>query len=220
MDNSYPQSGKLRLLGSPIIMVAIMTLTACAESTQLTTSRPELTEVPAATSVPNPTARPLSPTDATHQADEQALAQYVERRRTAVALTPTQHVPPITPQPTPTWWLGMGGCANANGSMPQMINCWRGIVNGEIVSVASGRGGSFGDPSQGLIMVFAGPLFDPTASTTDVYSTPMKLGGVRIVSVDGTRFTLTPYDHRTPGPTATPGITFVFDLATRQWVNP
>jgi hypothetical protein len=52
----------------------------------------------------------------------------------------------------------------------------------------------------------------------DIYSTPQRAGPVEIVSVDGMRFTLVVISD--PWTTATPGATFVFDLSTRQWVNP
>jgi hypothetical protein len=50
---------------------------------------------------------------------------------------------------------------------------------------------------------------------------------MRIVAIDGTRFTLAPIDFyyfetpealQTPWTTATPGAVFIFDIATRQWV--
>jgi hypothetical protein len=81
------------------------------------------------------------------------------------------------------------------------------------------------DPMQGLLLVFNGPALDTSDPTAEVYSTPLKVGGIRIVALNGTRFTVAPVNLRTPGAiltpwtTATPGTSFVFDLATRQWVN-
>jgi hypothetical protein len=75
-------------------------------------------------------------------------------------------------------------------------------------------------------MVFADGLFDTTAATTEVYSTPVNIGVVLLTSVDGTLATLVSYDYPwilytpTPSVSPTPGPVFCFDLATRQWVTP
>jgi hypothetical protein len=101
------------------------------------------------------------------------------------------------------------------------------MMNGQIVSVGAGRqSNESGDPNQGLIAVFEGPLFDFGATATQVYTTPVRIGGVRIVSIVGTQFLVSPVDLRTPGAlatpwaTSTPGIILIFDLATRQWITP
>jgi hypothetical protein len=93
--------------------------------------------------------------------------------------------------------------------------------------VAGGHEGNFDDPMQGLVMIFHGPRFHTFDPTTEIYRTPQRVGPVRLVSVDGMRFTLVsvpgyPGRPQPPQPTFTPlpQVTFVFDLATRQWVSP
>jgi len=74
-----------------------------------------------------------------------------------------------------------------------------------------------------VIVVSYGPYIDMSSPATEVYSTPLRLGGMRILSMKDTQFNLTPYDPwdiQTPVGSPTPPIAFVFDLATRQWVNP
>lgn len=210
---------------SGFAMFGIGLLAACgtpreASTLQVTTVIPSSTLTP---TDPSPT-----PTLSRRQYDT-VVAENRAQVATEVAGSPTwtpgPPLPTDTPEPTPTWEMGLQGCTNANTYIPQQYTCWRGIVNGELVGVASGQGGMAGDRTQGLIMIFHGPRFNPTLSTTEIYSTPLKLGAVRIVSVDGTLFTLALVDVSTPGvlmtpwASATPGVTFVFDLTTRQWVS-
>src|SRR5207253_5796020 len=134
---------------------------------------------------------------------------------TIVALTAeptrTPGEPPIYPTATPQMGI-LRGCAQTSDRGPQCYNAWRGVLNGEIIQVNAGREGSDGDESQGLIRVWTW-----TTHTSDIYLTPQRVGGVEIASVDGLRFTLAVV--QSPWTTATPGTTFVFDLATRQWVS-
>jgi len=147
---------------------------------------------------------------------ETAVAQHDIEISTEVALThePTRTPgePPIYPTETPVMGI-LNGCANASSRGPQCYNAWRGVINREIIQVEAGGEGSDGDESQGLLMVDNWNL-----RTEDIYRTPRRVGEVEIVAVDGTRFTLAAVS--TEWTTATPGTTFVFDLATRQWVNP
>lgn len=152
----------------------------------------------------------------------QTRAQWATEIAQIPTWTPGSPPPTETPEPTPTLIMGFHGCANANTHIPQQFDCWRGIVNGELLSIAAGREGNFGDPTQGLFMINHGPYFDPTDPTTELYPTPLKLGGMQIVSIDGTRFTLAPHDPRTtrtPPVNQTPTVTLIFDLSTRQWVS-
>jgi hypothetical protein len=171
----------------------------------------------------DPTSRPIPPIMLTRWADETRIAQYRAQLETAVALTPRppRRTPP-PPMPTPTWAMGWVGCANGRTLEPQRYSCWRGVFNGELLTVAAGQQSVYSDRAQGLLLVYHGGLMDSSAPNTEVYSTPLRLGGVSIIAMTGTLFTLAPYDPWaiTPGVTATPGITFVFDLATRQWVSP
>jgi hypothetical protein len=165
----------------------------------------------------------LTPQPSSKEAYWTAVAQSDAAIATEVALT---HAPRDTPgpppvYPTPTWAMGIiPDCANASAQGPQCINIWRGVLNGEIVQVEGGQE-SYDDPSQGIAIVFTFGHND-----LQIYKTPQKVGVVRVAAVDGTRVTFAPVDFRipqvllTPWTTATPGTTFVFDLATRQWVSP
>ena len=182
-------------------------------------------ETPITTPVTTPADTPtrLPPVAATNQALETRWAQNRDRIRTEVALTPTGPPRgPATALPTPTWAMGWISCGNGNNREPEFYSCWRGVINGEMISIGVGQQSMNNDRSQGLLMIFHGGWLISSISPTEIYSTPIKLGGMRIASLDlnSMLITLTPYDPRTPGPTATPGVTFVFDLATRQWVSP
>lgn len=174
------------------------------------------------------TERPTSVVPATRAAAATEDAQYLADIRTKYAQYTAVPIPTLgPPEPTPTWVLGfLGGCSNLPGYYAQMYGCWRGMYNGELIGVSGGRQGTSGNRRQGLLMVFHGPLFDPMAATTEVYSTPHKIGGIRLVSVEGSRVTLISYDFPailyTPTPlvSPTPGPMFLFDLATRQWIGP
>ena len=221
--NQYRKQRIRSLLNMLTIALALSALMACGAPSQ--TSTPPQVVLSIATIIPTQTT-PLPPGIATHQAFATRNAQRLSQVRTEVALTPTEPRPTLGPWPTPTVRLGMHECVNANTMDPQMANCWIGVVNGEFMGVAGGFEGSFDDPNQGLVMVFHGRLFSSTDPTTEIYRTPQRIGPVRIVSVNGTLFTLAPIDFSTPGAvltpwaTQTPGILFIFDLSTRQWVNP
>jgi hypothetical protein len=83
-----------------------------------------------------------------------------------------------------------------------------GVLNSQIVDVDTGKEGLDGDPDQGVVVNYTRGTHD-----TQLIETPDKVGAVQIISVDGSRFTLTTVDHQ-------PMITYAFDAATRQWVNP
>jgi hypothetical protein len=238
---------KLHRLSTGCISVVLCLLTACTTAAQPAShppnadvgtlvavpiaSTPEPTGIPTQgpgtpTSVSTVTARPTTAVEAARAAKATADAQYLADIRTKYAPYTAVPIPTLgPPQPSPTWVMGMQGCVNGISYAPLMLGCWRGVLNGEFLSIAGGRQ-TEGDRRQGLLLVFHGPLFDPLAATTEVYSTPMKLGAVRLVSVEGTRCTLIPFDpigsQGTPTPliSPTPSILFVFDLATRQWGSP
>ena len=145
-----------------------------------------------------------------------AVAESDNQIATSVALThaprDTPGPPPIYPTETPVMGIS-SHCANTNSRAPQCYNFWRGVINGEIVEISAGSEGLDDDPSQGILMVS-----NWNTHAFDIYRTPQRAGAVEIVSVDGMRFTLVVISD--PWTTATPGATFVFDLSTRQWVNP
>jgi hypothetical protein len=117
-------------------------------------------------------------------------------------------------------FLGTEPDFSKNPNNPKITSSWRGWIDGQIVQVDAGSEGEAADLSQGILIV------SQWANSRDLYNTPQRVGPVRVVSVDGTLVTLVPVDLRTPGvlvtPWAaqTPGTIFVFDLATRQWVEP
>jgi hypothetical protein len=174
--------------------------------------------VPEATS-PTPTLQSLAiePKLAT----ETAYILHEEQYATRVALTPgtKRTVPPGGP--TPTEQLGMlSGCgARTNANAPWTISCWRGYIGGQLTDVGAGRYGATSH-GEGLIVVTTWSPYQE-----DVYETPEQVGPVKIASVDGTRFTLVPYDPwrlQTPEATLTPApnVAFVFDIVTREWLTP
>lgn len=124
---------------------------------------------------------------------------------TPISLTPT----PEQPEPTPTLQLGIVECVPSTTGFPYVqYSCWRGIVNGQIVDVSSGReridfAGE--DPTQGVVLVWTADGYYQT------YRTPTKVGGIKIVSAEGTQLNLTSY-----GQDMTP-TTITFDVATRQF---
>jgi hypothetical protein len=82
------------------------------------------------------------------------------------------------------------------------------VVSGQLKDVDAGREGRSGDMTQGIVRVHT-----EGQQGEDIYLTPSRVGAVQIVSVDGSQFTLSTVDPQTPQ-------YFVYDLDTRQWVNP
>jgi hypothetical protein len=139
-----------------------------------------------------------------------------------VGLTPRVGIPearptPLPLQPTPTLQLGLGAASNGPGyrsDRPVNINTWVGLVNGQMLTLMAGRLSDTIDPHQGFLTVYQGTRMDDNAPTTHVYLTPMRLGVVQIISVEGIHAELGLGDNPTTQ------VAFVFDLVTRQWVNP
>jgi hypothetical protein len=206
------------------MLIAFALLVGCGTTENSNTNVVAIHSPSAAATIGDPTQTNIS-----RRAYETQVAQARASFSTQIAARPTRTPGPPPPthtaEPQPTLEIGFSGCSNANTHIPQQFSCWRGIVNGELLSVASGREGTFGDQSQGLIMINHGSDFDPMSPNTEIYSTPLKLGTMRIVKVEGTLFTLIPIDMRTPGVLLTPrslptaGPILVFDLATRQWLT-
>jgi hypothetical protein len=132
--------------------------------------------------------------------------------------TPTPALPPTaTPEPASTVALGTFDCPRPpTPADPPLQSCWRGKLNGAYITVGAGLAGASPTGStpasnQGVIVVADGTeVYAPPPGST-VYTTPQAVGAVHIRSVEGTRLTLA---------TSDPAVTFVFDLQTRQWVNP
>lgn len=118
------------------------------------------------------------------------------------APTRTRGAPPIYPTFTPV--LGILGGEPEFGGWPSdldRINGWRGWVDGGIVQVDAGR--SKKNPDQGLIL-----LGDWAQGKTEVYETPTRNGGVRVIEENGDMLTLSTPDD---------GHSFTFDLVARKW---
>ncbi len=88
------------------------------------------------------------------------------------------------------------------------IACGYWMVNGRLVGAKAGRRGRSDDVRQGYIEVAC------IGNDTNSYDTPAKVGAVRVNDVQGTCFILGAADS-----SAKPN-TFVFDIATCQWVSP
>jgi len=171
--------------------------------------RPTRTSRPTATGIPTAVFTAIA---ATHIAFATNVAAHREEIQTSVAMT---HAPTITPgrppaYPSPTPIMGMlPGCSNISPNGPQAVNCWRGVVDGEVVQVYAGREGRDGDQLQGIIWMHV----QGQDGDDDIYQTPQRVGAVGIASVSSRRFTLQTVGQSTPQ-------LFVFDLDTKQWVSP
>jgi hypothetical protein len=209
------ESGSIaRVCTAIAIVLAVSLLVGCGSSSTSITETSSV-GVPTSIPVPTPSATHSLPTP-TLNYKEDAFAQLTATmvaERTAVALTGiptwTPGPPPSLPGPTSTPLLGLStDCVNQNALVPQIITCWTGDLNGHLVNVNSGREGRAGDPNQGIVILY-------TWGTTDtlILPTPDKVGPVQITAINGSRFTLTTVNHQPP-------ITYILDIATRQWVNP
>jgi hypothetical protein len=86
-------------------------------------------------------------------------------------------------------------------------------MNGRLLGLFAGREQFGGDPQQGVLLVTLADLDQVSNRTEDVYQTPQKVGAMHLAELNGTQVTLVPTDPQIH-------VTFVFDLATRQWVTP
>jgi hypothetical protein len=208
------------LLGCSLLLL----LTGCGQ-TQLAASTLPLTATAAIPSTPTPnypqyhTSADLNvfppptpvPTYPNFRATVETEVQLTRvARATAHALTPTL-LPPtrpsITSTPAP---LPLGIFPQDPQTHPcdcRLNSGWRGILNGEYVDVWAGA--YTHGLEQGVLVVFTRTLGLHTGLET-LYDTPTADGAVQITAADGSRLTLT---------TAT-NHQFIFDVATRRWVNP
>ncbi len=185
-----------------------------------------VTQLPDGTPTRDPTAvfeefkagyPPGSLIDPTRAAGATQIVQRYNHMLTETALTPT-----TTPYPTettgPTATPGVGLIADTDcipplhSSMPMFPSCWEARVNNQWVLVGGGQfGGNIEVHRQSAILVCPGPCYRPDEGT--IYLTPRNVQEVRIANVTGTLVTVVPRDP-------TINDSFVFDLATAQWVAP
>ncbi len=85
---------------------------------------------------------------------------------------------------------------------------WRQIVNGAYITVWAGKDRDA--PEQGLLSLEKMTLDGETTLERTCYQTPSQAGSIRVVAENNLRLTLTTTNNQQ----------FVFDVATRQWVNP
>lgn len=184
-------------------MLGLSVLTACGMQTSPPRQATTVVSNPPATASPTPNYKDLAVAHYTQTAE----AMGTIAAATGIA-TWTENPYVLSPGPSATPMLGLEGCVNANPQWPYYRGCWTGYYNGHLYDVWSGRDGTAGDITQGLVSVH-----NRDAKTWQDIYTPDKFGAVQITSVDGTRFTLTTVNHQ-------PTITYIFDLATMQWVSP
>lgn len=185
-------------------------VTATETEIPINTPRPSSTSEATITRIPTAVLTSIAATQIAHATN---VVVHWKTLQTTVALT---HAPTITPgrpvpQPSPTLIMGMlPGCGNISSEGPQAYSCWRGIIDGHVVEVYTGKEGSEGDAMQGLLWVH---VRGQGQQGVDIYDTPQRVGAVRITAVNGLRFTLQSEGQATPQ-------VFMFDLGTRQWVSP
>jgi len=85
-----------------------------------------------------------------------------DRTSTATALTPTVPEPTSTTKPTPVWEMGVIQCPEEHGGFFYSYpTCWRGVVNGELLTVMAAATNEEGtkpwnqlNPDEGVIVVY------------------------------------------------------------------
>ncbi len=162
---------------------------------------------------------------------KEAGNQTVRQQRSALATSAAEHplptstpwLTPILPYPTETPLMGLQGCIDQRSSSPMIYtNCWIGMVNGIAITVGVGVENDHNGPldtSRSVIIVYTGTEYINNPNMT-IYQAPPSIGALSISSVNNTRFTLIPidlYHQMAPIPGGTP---IVFDLATRQFLDP
>lgn len=178
--------------------------------------------------IPPTATQQLSAEGLTKEAYYMAGEQHYNERNTAIALhqtatrlTPTAP-PPVwpTPEPSPTWATGMVECAYGGASPYQNdhVSCWRGVVNGRLISAVSAVERVKYRPAESAMLVYARPFagrlmgFDDTrVPGVEAYRPPVQLGLMSIISVNGTQLTLQCWDEARTR--------YIFDVATRQYIS-
>jgi hypothetical protein len=170
------------------------------------------------------------PLAATKQAFDQQQQQRADQMRTADILSHVlTHIPGPPPTDTPgvppTPTSGVALCPTLEHGYPYVYrDCWLGLVNGQVLFVATaytprhqvvnGKGYDVqwvGDDTQGVVIV-------DHSTDEAVYNTPLKVGVMGILSVNGTQLTLAPVNPNDRRYLLT-GPTIIFDIATRQFIS-
>jgi len=133
-----------------------------------------------------------------------------EKRHESVART-SPSFPPPSPE-APFAFAKLRGnqdhCqAPASPDLFTQINCWGDVVGNEFVEVVAGAEGPAGDASQGTLLV-SRLTPEGLVSGKTFYQTPTKDGPIKVVSVDGSRLTLST-EH---------GRQYIFDLNEDKYI--
>src|SRR5207253_10757345 len=142
--------------------------------------------------------------------------QYRYQWQTAVASMPTfTPTPRASAQPHGVWAFAKADCGTSDAyegwGKVGFTSCWAGLGGGQIMGVRSMETDHLSDPLQGIISVFLGPYYLPNGYGGTSYDTPLKVGAVHIVSIDGSLARVASLDNQ---------VTMIFDVATGQWVPP
>ncbi len=169
----------------------------------------------------------IDPLSETKEQEATAVRRTDNCIGTKVALThapvPTLGPPPlVTPEPTLTPNIGaVMHCDTLPGGSYITYNCWQGVVSGQITGLIAGHGrlgAGYDINNQSLVVVYQGLNFSD--SNPVAYSAPAAVGMIIITGVSGSRVTLAQAQPSRDGFIPLPdGATFVFDLATLQWVS-
>jgi hypothetical protein len=214
------------LIGSVLVLCLLTPCTEAGQPAVQPSPIPTLTANAAATLTVGEILAEINTTFATADASNtRAALTTIPLELTALARpSPTLYLfptpgPTSPPEPTPIVGQQSGEkCPTSVHGFYPSGRCWIILLNNEYVYVDAGylynvASGDLADTSIGAILVFTRPRSLQGAGPSAFYQTPQRLGPVHIGTVEGTRVTVIPDD-----PQAT--ITFVFDLATRQWVPP
>jgi hypothetical protein len=196
----------------PTKLAAIIILALCAGMLVACGTTPD-TSVP---QQPMQTARPTQMlTGLEFDATKEAFLEEPEHElQTMVAsgITPIATfivVPTNGPISTPV--LGISGVYAQASKEYNVGGSWAGLINNEyiLIDVLTRRS----DPTQGLLRVYTRTLDLQDHGPIQWYSTPSRVGQVQPRQVVWPLMTLVTEDNN-------PSVTFVFDIATRQWVSP
>lgn len=163
------------------------------------------------------------------------VAKKDEQLATEIAQAPTPTViAPTSPTTlmhsvgaTPTVQVGIIECgSNRPGAEYVPRSCWRGVLNGQYVSVSTGllRGHGTGKaaepavPDKWVLRVYNEAYPSSTDPAPNSYDIPTGIGSAIITSFSSTKLTLSQADYY--GKLIPSGKIVIFDLASRQFIAP